>query len=198
MLKNVTLNKKLALLVILVAILAMSLSVISPNGWNAVNEKPNFISVLDLAERIKERDKIILLDLRPQVKYDSFHLPSAELFLDKKQLVNQSNKYVFYSDDYKSSMKIWSTLTSKTKEKSYILYGGVHDWYEKLLYPKIPIHISEQDASLAAKIILLNKFFGGRIEISEKHHLLDYYYLDMKKVKTHSSRQGESLVRKGC
>lgn len=198
MLKNFTLNKKLAILVILVAMLAMSLSVISPNGLNAVNERPNFISVLDLAERIKKRDKINLLDLRSQVKYDSFHLPSAEFFQDKKQLAKHSNQYVFYSDDYKSSMKLWSSLTNETKEKSYILYGGVHDWYENLLYPEIPIHISDKDSELTSRIIMLNKFYGGRIEMSEKHHLLDYYYLDMKKVKTHASTHGGSLVRKGC
>lgn len=179
----------------------MVFSFIAPDGWKNVNERPNYISVLDLAEKIKRREDIQLIDLRSPQEYDEFHLPTARN-LSEKDLVQykmpESNTVVFYSSDDKQTSHLWSILDDQRKKQSYILYGGVHDWYSRLLYPKVPLNITPKDSLLTKKIISLSKFYGGRIEVSEQHHLLDYYRLDLESARSNAKSHHGSLRRKGC
>ncbi len=199
---SMSFNKKLAVLGFILAFLAMIFSFFTPDGLNGVHEKPNYISILTLAEKIKSREHLDLIDLRSEAAYLKFHLPTAQKVSVNEWLSNtitHKDTIVFYSGDDKLTQQLWQELPDTLKPKVKILYGGVHDWYERLLYIKLPVTFPTKDSVIVERIKILNKFYGGRTEFIEDHHLLDYYHTDLTKMgwKHHKgSRHG--LVRKGC
>lgn len=200
--KNNPFNQKLALLAFTLAFLAMIASFIIPDGLYSIKQKPSYIPVLDLAEKIMNREKLHLIDLRSEEEYLKFHIPTAQNRAFEEYLSN-TTKYkdtiVFYSGDDTLTRQLWNVLPDTLKPKIKILYGGVHDWYERLLYPKLPGTFSTKDSVTMERIKKLNKFYGGRMEFVEDHDLLHYYHKDMTKVLwANPKRTHHGLVRKGC
>ncbi|MEQ9404901.1 MAG: rhodanese-like domain-containing protein [Cyclobacteriaceae bacterium] len=198
--KNFSLNERLAILAFTMAFLSFLFAFINPDGLSGVNEKPNFISVISLAEKIKNREDLQVIDLRSEDSYGEFHLPTAE-HIPLEQLLQltelSGDTIVFYSGDDFLSRRLWTLMPDSTKRKSYVLFGGVHDWYERLLYPKLPSRFEGRDSVLNT-VHDLSVFYGGKVEFTEGDELMEYYQLDFTETSWPVSKRQNGLVRKGC
>ncbi|MCB0839694.1 MAG: rhodanese-like domain-containing protein [Bacteroidetes bacterium] len=192
---------RLVIIALSLAGIALLLALLAPNGWNNVNQSPRFIDVVSLAGKIKNREKLQIIDLRTEEEYSEFHIPSAiNIPLEEwGQSSPQNNQtLIFYSGDDWLARQLWNSLTDSLKEKSFILYGGVHDWYDKLLYPTLPLNAKEEDLELSEKVHELCKFYGGFAEFVDDSLLMNYYQMNLKEAGWPEPDRVVGLVRKGC
>lgn len=192
-------NIKLVGVALLFSILAMISSFVAPDGMNSVNEKPDFVSVIELANKIKNRESFRLIDLRNKDKFEEFHLPTAEnISINSVLDMDFFGLVIFYSGDDNLSRELWEDMSDDLKSDSQILFGGVHDWYEKLLYPEVPIKASREYQQLVDEINELSSFYGGQSELVQDEEILKYYRIDFNKAYWPKSHRENGLVRKGC
>lgn len=199
--KKFSLNQKLAVLALTLAFLGLVSSFVSPDGVKNVNQKPNYISVVELAKMIQNREELQLFDLRTKELFDEFHIPTARHFpLDS--LLNQEKfddgLLVFYSGDDVLSRRMWQHLPGSDRGHSFIVYGGIHDWYDHLLYPELPRKIEAMDSSIFRNVHDLSLFYGGQAEFVEEQEVMDYYRRDLREVSWPKSQRENALERKGC
>lgn len=194
----ISLNQKLALLAFTISLLAFITSVFFPD--NLSSERPsglNYISVLDLAESIKNRESLVLIDLRSKEEFDQFHIPTAKNLMTPELLsydFNPDANIVLYSERDSLSKQAFFALKEKSTIEIKVLKGGVQDWYHRLLYPRMPKEVPIEDKELVARVKVLTDYFGGRFEFVDEGYLLDYYHGNTSNQPVIRSR----LVRMGC
>ncbi|MEO1050988.1 MAG: rhodanese-like domain-containing protein [Bacteroidota bacterium] len=199
--RQLTMNQKLAAMAFVLAFTGLLFGFISPNGMNGTNQKPNFISVIKLAEMIKNRESVQIIDLRSDELYEAFHIPTAELLQPEQAFRGVKPKpalAVFYSGDDPLSRQHWDNLTTDQKQRSAILYGGVHDWYDRLLYPELPIKYGALDSAMYHNVHELSLFYGGQAEFVNDQKVMNYYLQDFSQLPWPKSHRQNGLVRKGC
>ncbi|MEQ8807924.1 MAG: rhodanese-like domain-containing protein [Imperialibacter sp.] len=198
---QLTFNQKLAAAAFLLAVASLIASLAFPNGPKSVSHAPRFVSVLTLAEQIKNREPLVLIDLREPDLYEEFHLPTAvSMSLHEIQEAGLADgvTYVFYSADDLLTRHLWILLPPAIKKRSSILYGGVHDWYNHLLYPTLPLEIHGEDSVMAEKVEALTRFYGGQAEFEKDSMGLAYYRKDLGKASWPVVKRVGKLMRKGC
>ncbi|MEQ8412811.1 MAG: hypothetical protein RIB71_00045 [Imperialibacter sp.] len=198
---QLTFNQKLAAAAFLLAVASLIASLAFPNGPKSVSQAPRFVSVLTLAEQIKNREPLVLIDLRELDLYEEFHLPTAvNMSLNEIQTngLETGVTYVFYSADDLLTRHLWISLPPETKRRSSILYGGVHDWYDRLLYPTLPLVAHGDDSVITEKVNALTRFYGGQAEFEKDSCGLAYYSRDLNKAAWPVVKRVGKLARKGC
>jgi len=199
--KKLSLSQRLATIAFILAFFGLLFSFVSPDGMKNVNKKPKYISVVSLAEMVKNREDIQIIDLREKELFDEFHIPTAE-HIPLESLLNEpsilGDTLVFYSGDDLLSRQLWIRLPNSLKERSYIVYGGIHDWYERLLYPELPAKTGPQDSAIFQEVHDLSLFYGGQAEFVEEQDALEYYRQDLKEAEWPKPHRENGLVRKGC
>lgn len=196
-----SLNHRLALIAIASGGIILLLGVLAPKGWNKTNKSPRFIHVIALAKGVKQRENLYLVDLRDSAQFKEFHLPTAlNISPDRFSFsdVPDEKTVVFYSGDDWLSRQLWNSLEDSLKERSFILYGGVYDWYDRILYPKLPIKPNAKDSALAEQVHALTGFYGGYAEFVEDNEIMNYYRIDLSETQWPKPIQQAGLVRKGC
>ncbi|MEL7002046.1 MAG: rhodanese-like domain-containing protein [Bacteroidota bacterium] len=199
--KKFSLNQKLAAVAFILAFMGLLLSFMSPDGIDNANLAPNYISVIDLADKIKNRKPFRVIDLRSEELYEQFHVPTAEhipLSQGMVELEPSEGSLVFYSGDDHLSRQLWRELPEHIKRRSSILYGGVHDWYERLLYPELPAKADYNDSAIFNKIHELSLFYGGQPDFVGNKEVMKYYQQDFSQLPWSKSYRQNGLVRKGC
>jgi hypothetical protein len=198
---QLTFNQKLAAAAFLLATASLVVAPAFPNGPKSVSQAPRFVSVLSLAEQIKNREPLVLIDLRAPDLYDEFHLPTAvSMSLNEIQEkgLPEGKTYVFYSGDDLLTRHLWISLPPEAKRRSSILYGGVHDWYDRLLYPTLPLVAHGDDSVMTEKVNALTRFYGGQAEFEKDSSGLAYYSKDLSKAAWPVVKRVGKLARKGC
>ena len=106
---------------------------------------------------------------------------------------------LFYSGDDGLARNLWSKLPLRTKQRSFILYGGAYDWYHKILYPKLPITVSDpRDLDIQETVMKLSEYYGGQAKFDGSRNVLDYYFKDLTNASWPKSKRHSTLVRRGC
>jgi hypothetical protein len=198
---QLTFNLKLAAAAFLLAVASLIASLAFPNGPKSVSQAPRFVSVLSLAEQIKSREPLVLVDLREPDLYDEFHLPTAvSMSLNEIQEkgLPEGKTYVFYSGDDLLTRHLWISLPQEAKRRSSVLYGGVHDWYNHLLYPTLPLVAHGEDSVMTEKVNALTRFYGGQAEFENDSVGVAYYTRDLSKASWPVVKRSGKLARKGC
>ena len=194
-----SLNQKLAFLAFILSAIALVTSVFSGvNPSSNINSEIEYISVLELAEKIKSKQEFLLIDIRSKEDFDQFHIPRARNF-NTNQLIelesgDKNQELIFYSE--------YDSLTKETHhffkgigfQNVFVVQGGVQDWYNRILYPRMPLEIPEEDQALADRVKSLSTYFGGRSEFVNTGNPLDYY----KGVQSTQPKIESKLVRMGC
>ncbi|MFV1882945.1 MAG: rhodanese-like domain-containing protein [Balneola sp.] len=195
---SISINQKLALLAFALSLMALITSTFFPdNSFSENTSGLNYISVLDLAESIKNRKSLVLIDLRSKEEFDQFHIPTARNLKTPDLLHSDFNpdaNLVLYSERDSLSKQAFLTLKEKSFNEVKILRGGVQDWYSRLLYPRMPKVIPSEDKELADRVKVLTEYFGGRSEFVNEGNPLDYYRDNTSNHPVIQSR----LVRMGC
>ncbi|MEP5614153.1 MAG: rhodanese-like domain-containing protein [Cyclobacteriaceae bacterium] len=193
-------NQRLAAVAFILSFFGLLFSFVSPDGLGNVNQKPNYLSVVSLADKIKNREDLHVIDLREKELFDEFHIPTAQ-HIPLNRLIETtipSGILVFYSGDDLLARQMWVQLPDSLKVRSFIVYGGIHDWYERLLYPELPTKASQYDSGIFRNVHDLSLFYGGQAEFVEKEDVLEYYRQDLTEVAWPKSHRENGLVRKGC
>ncbi|MEO9484445.1 MAG: rhodanese-like domain-containing protein [Ekhidna sp.] len=194
-----TKNDKLVLASLSFVLAGLALAIASPNGLNGANRQPNFMGVIELAEKIKNRENLLLIDLRDAQKFEEMRIPTAKnIPFDSLDLGELKGTTIFYSGDDLLSRKLWDSLPDSLRDQTIILYGGMRDWYDRMLYPTLPFGDQVSDSSLLKHLHELCEFYGGFADFEPDSSLLNYYQLDLSTAKWPKIRMGNKLMRKGC
>ncbi|MEG8946067.1 rhodanese-like domain-containing protein [Rosettibacter firmus] len=176
--EKLSLNKRLALITLLLGIIALFIG--NPNNKNTikVNAKElalstikdqDKISVLQLAEWIIEgRSDFTLVDLRNEKLFNKYSIPSAvnipvENLLDSDLMRNE--KILLFGDDDITSAQAWFILKSANYKNVYILKGGLNEWKDKILYPKLSENATAEEKNNFEKVKQISLHFGGTPQI---------------------------------
>lgn len=175
---TLTLNQKLAVVVGVLGFLA----VFAGSPYQGFTSKINSQELASIVE--KEVDHVSpeelagwiitgkadyrLVDLRKETDFAEYHIPTAENILPPSlgdgQLA-RGEKIVLYSDGGIHSAQAWFLLKANGYKGVYILRGGLEEWKDRVLFPRLAENASPQEAAAFEKSKLVSQFFGGTPQI---------------------------------
>jgi len=113
---------------------------------------------------IQGKSDFKLLDLRTEKEFNEYHIPNAELVplaeLNEYSIL-RNEKIVLYSEGGIHSAQAWMLLRAKGYKAVYMLFGGLEEWTDKILFPKIPQNATQEQLTAFEKMKEVSKFFGG-------------------------------------
>lgn len=194
-----SLNQKLALFAFSLSFLTMVVSLLIPrHSEEKENPEIAFIDVIELATKIKNKEPILVIDVRDEREFQQFHIPSAShIPLDKLLEENLKSKQstIVYSANDQLANQAYYMLKGLEVSSPYVLKGGVNDWYDRILYPKVSLKVSDSDKTLTNQIKSLSSFYGGKVEFVNDTTVLNYYKgIESSRTK----KEKPKLVRMGC
>ena len=130
-----------------------------------VAREDDHVTAIELGEWIRSRrSNLRVIDLRPQVDFDSLHIPMAEQAsidtLDRIRF-KSGETIVLYSEGGAHSAQAWVFLRALGFNNVYFLRGGVYEWIGDVLSPGLPIDATDVERAQFAKASDLSKYFGG-------------------------------------
>lgn len=171
---QLNLNKKLALIAIILGITALIIG--SPTYDTKVSINPNELALMiskgaDHIEVEELADWIIqgkmnyrLIDLRDEKSFNEYHIPTAEN-VPLADLMNypieRNEKIILYSDGGIHSSQAWFLLKSKGYKSSFFIIDGLDEWKDVILFPAAPSDSTTESLTKFNKIKEVSKFFGG-------------------------------------
>ena len=177
-LKDLSLNRKLALLVLTLGFLALfagspykgtELKVDASELAMIVQKEVDHVASEELAGWIVQgKVDYRLVDLRAEKDFGEYHIPTAEnlqLTSLKDAQLGRNEKIVLYSDRGIHSAQAWFLLKAEGYKGVYILRGGLEEWKDNILFPRLADKASPAEVAAFEKTKLLSKFFGGSPQI---------------------------------
>ena len=177
-LKDLSLNRKLALLVLTLGFLALfagspykgtELKVDASELAMIVQKEVDHVASEELAGWIVQgKADYRLVDLRAEKDFGEYHIPTAEnlqLTSLKDAQLGRNEKIVLYSDGGIHSAQAWFLLKAEGYKGVYILRGGLEEWKDNILFPRLADKSSPAEVAAFEKTKLLSKFFGGNPQI---------------------------------
>jgi rhodanese-related sulfurtransferase len=172
--KSMTLNARLGLVLALLSIGALlignptrgaNLTIDPQELARIVLTETDHISVQELADWIIQgKIDFRLIDLRGEPEFTQYHIPGAEnvtiTALPEYGLL-RNEKIVLYSDGGIHSAQAWFLLKARGYRGIYILRGGLEEWKESILFPRVPENPAADQAAAFDKIKQVSTFFGG-------------------------------------
>jgi len=175
---NLSLNKKLALFVFVLGFLALfagspykgtELKVDASEMAMIVQKEVDHVASDELAGWIIQgKADYRLLDLRNETNFGEYHIPTAEnmqLTALKEAQLGRNEKIVLYSDGGIHSAQAWFLLKAEGYKGVYILRGGLEEWKDNILFPRLADNASPVEVAAFEKTRLLSKFFGGTAQV---------------------------------
>jgi rhodanese-related sulfurtransferase len=171
---RLSLNRKLGLFAFVLGFLALfagspyhgSEATVNAKELALIVEKEvDHVGVETLADWIIQgKSDYRLIDLRNEKDFIEYHIPSAENItlsgLDQSNL-QHNEKIILYSDGGIHSAQAWMLLEAKGYKGVYILRGGLEEWKDQILFPRIPENPTPAQVVEFAKAKEVSKFFGG-------------------------------------
>ncbi len=172
--KNWTVNRILAVVVGTLGFLALiagnpykgpSVGVSAKELSEIVQKEVDHVAPEDLAGWIIEgKADYRLIDLRSEKDFADYHIPTAEntaiTALTDGSLA-RNEKIVLYSDGGIHSAQAWFLLKANDFKGVYILRGGLEEWKDRILFPRLPDNSTPAEIAAFEKTKLVSKFFGG-------------------------------------
>ncbi|MDZ7317483.1 MAG: rhodanese-like domain-containing protein [candidate division KSB1 bacterium] len=176
---RMTLNQKLAALLLVLGFLAVFLGDPYRRAKAAIDAKElalivekqvDHVTAEELADWIIQgRADYRLIDLRSEAEYAAYHIPTAENIplteLPNAELM-RNEKIVLYSEGGIHSAQAWFLLRAKGYKAVYMLFGGLEEWKDKILFPVIPADVPPAEEKRYAKMAEISRFFGGTPQTS--------------------------------
>jgi rhodanese-related sulfurtransferase len=159
-----------------------------------------FIHPIEMLHVIKGRNtKPILLDLRPEIRFNRFHIVDSENTTLQhvisgskiKELKEYKNSVVFLiSDSESETQKAWKSLTANKVANVYMLEGGINNWQNYFSH-----HESHERSSTPLKSDFqgnLRKAMGDQHLASNPdfHHYKDVSFQPKVKLQTTKAKSG--------
>lgn len=169
-----TLNQKLAALFFVLAVIALfagdpytgtKTTIDAQEMALMVEKQVDHVSAEELADWIiQARADYRLVDLRTENEFNAYHIPGAEN-IPLAQLMTadlqRNEKLVLYSAGGIHSAQAWLLLQARGYKSVYMLFGGLDEWKEKILFPQIPADATAEQIKQYEKSKEVCKYFGG-------------------------------------
>ena len=129
-----------------------------------------YISTDILADRIVNQDPVLLLiDTRTTEEFEKYTLPNA-INIPLSQILNKElNPYlnqdiydvILFSTDNFTADEAWLIGNRMGYERLYVLEGGLNEWFQTIIEPKLPKETMSREAyELYSFRKAAGKFFG--------------------------------------
>jgi rhodanese-related sulfurtransferase len=176
---KLSISKKLAIVAALLGILALFIANPTDDNKIYVNAKEMALStvkdqdkidVMTLADwLIKEKSDFTLVDLRNEKEYSEYNIPTSinikmEDLLGSGLMRNQ--KILLYGIDDIASAQAWFVLKSSNYKGVYILSGGLNEWKNQILFPKLAINATTEQTTAFDKVKQISAYFGGTPQLA--------------------------------
>ena len=172
--KKLSLKKKLAVIALILGTLAIFLGNPYSGTHYDIDTKELALIVEKEVDHIKSgelADWIIqgksdfrIIDLRTENEYQEYHIPEAENIPVTSLIdagLQRNEKIILYSEGGIHSAQAWMLLRAQGYKGVYILLGGLQEWKEQILFPKIPENATPEQLTAFEKSKEVSKFFGG-------------------------------------
>jgi len=175
---KLSMNKKLALIAFVLGLTAIFAG--NPyRGSSVTMDTKELALIIDktvdhvLAEELADwiiqgKSDFKLLDLRAEKEFNEYHIPSAELVpmaeLNEYPFL-RNEKLVLYSEAGIHSAQAWMLLRAKGYKAVYMLFGGLEEWIDKIIFPKLAQNATPDQTAAFEKMKEVSKFFGGSPQV---------------------------------
>ncbi|NWG29857.1 MAG: rhodanese-like domain-containing protein [Ignavibacteriaceae bacterium] len=209
---NLSTPKKLALLALLLGITAIFAGSPYMGSKVKVNTKELALSTVKNSDKVKPlelADWIIkskadytLVDVRSEDQFSEYNIPTSINIplpeLPESDLL-RNQKIILYSDDDIAAAQAWFILKSKNFKGVYILDGGLNNWQEKVLFPKLTANASKEELEQFEKRKSISEFFGGQAQTGSEQVSETKVNLPTPKVTSQSTgTKTKKKKREGC
>lgn len=173
-LEKLTLNSKLAIFAAVLGVIALLIGNPFNNTQAKVNTKElaieveettDHVQVVELADWIiKGKADFKLIDMRNEKDFEEYHIPTAENITITELMdadLGRNEKIVLYSDAGIHSSQAWFLLKAKDYKSVYILFGGLEEWKDKILFPRLSANPTSEETAKFEKMKEISKYFGG-------------------------------------
>ena len=124
------------------------------------DEKVDFISATHLADILYQKEQgFIVLDLRDDTQYESYHIPSALQYNRGDQVPGlEEKRFIVYGQSSNGHLK---ELTGELPGKVLVLKGGIAEWYAMVLFPDFTQY-KVRNNEILERIVTRSRYFGGK------------------------------------
>jgi hypothetical protein len=176
---KLSISKKLAMVAALLGIIALFIANPTDDNKIYVNAKEMALStvkdqdkidVMTLADwLIKEKSDFTLVDLRNEKEYSEYNIPTSvnikmEDLLGSGLMRNQ--KIILYGNDDIAAAQAWFVLKSSNYKGIYILSGGLNEWKNQILFPKLALNATPEQTAAFEKVKQISAYFGGTPQLA--------------------------------
>jgi rhodanese-related sulfurtransferase len=129
-----------------------------------VAHEEDHVTALELAQWIKDRRAVRILDLRPTPQFDSLHIPGAErVAIDSLAGLGlrSGDTVVLYSEAGAHAAQGWVFLRALGVRRVFFLRGGVYEWIDQVLSPTLTVGATDAERLAFARAAPLSRYFGG-------------------------------------
>jgi rhodanese-related sulfurtransferase len=131
-----------------------------------VEMEEDHVTAAELATWIRAGNPALrVLDIRSDSAFDEFHIPGATraaLADIARMPLDSTVTYVLYSEGGTHAAQGWFVLRARGIENVYFLRGGLYEWLEQIMSPRVP---STMPQAQRDSIRALTMWFGGRMEV---------------------------------
>jgi len=128
-----------------------------------VEHEEDHVTAAELARWIRDDKRgLRVLDIRPDSEYGEFHIPGAirvPITDIATMPVDSAATYVLYSEGGTHAAQAWFLLRARGVEHSYFLRGGLYDWFDQVMSPRVAADVPQAERD---SIRALTMWFGGR------------------------------------
>lgn len=131
-----------------------------------VGGKTDHVSVEELAAWIIEgRSDYRLFDVREPEEFAQYHIPVAEsvpLVALHRDIAPRNETIVLCSEGGIHAAQAWFLMKAMGFEHVYLLFGGLEEWKDVVLFPRNPGDDADPEAKARfARLAEMSRFFGG-------------------------------------
>jgi rhodanese-related sulfurtransferase len=136
-----------------------------------VEREEDHVTAVELARWIKDRRPgLRIFDIRSDSEYRAFHVPGAER-ATLSALVEADfppgATVVLYSEGGTHAAQGWFFLRSRGLTDVYFLRGGLFEWLDQIMEPKLPAHATPEQQRAFQEMAALSRWFGGTPSIGD-------------------------------
>ena len=129
-----------------------------------VAHEEDHVTALELAQWIKDRRGLHILDLRPVIQFDSLRIPGAvRVAIDSLAVLGlpAGDTIVLYSEGGAHAAQGWVFLRALGYRHVFFLRGGIYEWIDQVLSPSLAIDAPDSERAAFARSAVLSRYFGG-------------------------------------
>ena len=137
----------------------------------AVEHEDDHVTAIELAEWIRDRRPgLRVVDIRSSEEFNALHIPTAEripLSDLPKTPFRRDAIIVLYSEGGTHSGQGWVFLRALGYRQVYFLRGGLREWLDDVISPRIPVTGADSAKKAFAQISDLSRYFGGSPRVGD-------------------------------